>query len=572
MTKYIPVILALFIVCGSVVEPGLAAPPNAPPEAPGSALFDRRNRLELEETVRAMGGFTPVGNLAPERTPGETPDMSDVVAQRFEFVGNRVFASSVLRDVVSQYVGQRMTPEVLDDVTGAVTDYYVDRGYINAVVLPVLGKAGDAVELHVVESDLTMVQVSGNSWLNTAYITRRLGYRTGDRPVPLNVMDLENRLALLRRNPRIESITATVGPGPRRGESALYVKVREARPYQLSFTLNNYNPPGVGALRGETRLSHINLSGIGDSLAMSYALSEGANEYQLTYTLPVGWRGTTLGVDLEREESTLVVPPFDELDVKSKTVTAGLTVKHPFYRDASHRLLLGIRGDHAYGKTRLLGQPYSFSQNVDYGKSTVNTGRLLAEWTYSSSQRIAAAYTLLSTGAVERRLEPDERFVSWLGQIWFMERLESVGSVLVARADAQVSDNDLPPSEKFSIGGHASVRGYREHQMTTDCGVIASLEWRVALGHLRVPGVNMEPDDGGFQLAFFCDYGKGWMKKGADPTPDEIFSVGIGFLWAVTDRTDFRLYWGKDLRDPEDPPDYDFQDEGVHFEFRTLAF
>jgi hemolysin activation/secretion protein len=72
-------------------------------------------------------------------------------------------------------------------------------------------------------------------------------------------------------------------------------------------------------------------------------------------------------------------------------------------------------------------------------------------------------------------------------------------------------------------------------------------------------------------LAPFIDYGKAWNDRGLDPDPDHITSAGLGLKWAVTLpppvplRSEIEIYWGIPFRDI-DSPEYDLQDDGIHFQ------
>ncbi len=492
--------------------------------------------------------------------------------REFRFSGNTVFSQKVLAPVTAPWLGRQGTPDVLKKAADAVTRFYTDAGYPNAAVLASQEAETGVVRLAVSESNLTFIQVSGNVSLSPSYITRRLGYKAGERPAPLNVQELERRLALLRADPRVEDVEVKTGKGTREGESALFVKVREKRPYSLSFDLSNHKPPSVGSCLARVQGKHLSVLGMGDTLEARFGLSTGSKEYMASYTAPLGAGGATLGMDVAREETAIVQPPLDILDIQSKSTAAGMTARLPLSRSPVQEFSIGLRGGKTWGKTRLLGEPYSFAPNVDYGKSTINALGVLGEWSRRDAERVVSFQSSLMLGEVERRRRADERYLAFLPRFWWMERVESLGSVLIFRAGAQVCDNDLPPAEKFVIGGDSTVRGYRENQLTTDNGVTASVEWRWAVGRLRFPEMEGRQGPGLVQLAFFMDFGQGWNHSGADPVPESIYSAGTGVVWDITEGVGFRLYWGKGFRDVDEPPDYDIQDEGVSCQFRVEAF
>jgi hemolysin activation/secretion protein len=126
--------------------------------------------------------------------------------------------------------------------------------------------------------------------------------------------------------------------------------------------------------------------------------------------------------------------------------------------------------------------------------------------------------------------------------------------------------------EKFAIGGADTVRGYRENQITTDGGVVASLEWRVPVVQLRVPVISSRPTDGWLRVCPFVDVGSGWNVEETDPDPDTLFGTGLGLRWDLREGVYARIYWGYAWEEVEDPSDWDLQDDGIHFEIGARLF
>ena len=71
-------------------------------------------------------------------------------------------------------------------------------------------------------------------------------------------------------------------------------------------------------------------------------------------------------------------------------------------------------------------------------------------------------------------------------------------SHLILRASTQLASDALLAMEKFVVGGHATVRGYRENQFVRDNGFAASAELRfplfVDLGTSAEMWVRMQAD------------------------------------------------------------------------------
>ncbi len=106
----------------------------------------------------------------------------------------------------------------------------------------------------------------------------------------------------------------------------------------------------------------------------------------------------------------------------------------------------------------------------------------------------------------------------------------------------QISNENLLPSETFSIGGYNTVRGYNERQVNTDSGFIVNLE-------LRCPSqsfLSKKCINDSFRIIFFFDYGNGFIKN---PMPFEdknsyLIGFGPGLRYVINPYLTTRLDWG----------------------------
>ncbi|MEM7018837.1 MAG: ShlB/FhaC/HecB family hemolysin secretion/activation protein [Pseudomonadota bacterium] len=518
--------------------------------------------------------------------------MPSVQIQRFEFNGNQAIPTEVLRQQVSGYEGREISAEELQEVRNIITRHYVDQGYINSgAIIPDQEVVSGVVRLDIVEGRLTQVNYlkqEGNR-LRESYIKGRLQADTGGI---LNTKQLQERLQILQQNPLVRRFDAELGPGLRRGEASLNLQVDEARAWDLNFNVNNHRSPSVGAVRGELEFRHRNVAGWGDTVYARYGLAEGLDDYTLDYSVPITSRDTTIGIHLESSDSQVVSEPFNQLDVESEATTYSISIKHPFYKryteDFHYKVFdAGISLERRNSKTFLLGRGFSFPPLAEEqnGESDITAIRLTQNWLDRSRTRVVAAASTFGFGidALDSTInddinsqtgepmeEPDSKFVTWVGQFRWVQRLENFrNSQLWVRADAQWASEDLLPLEKFAIGGASTVRGYRENQLTRDMGVVLSVEVQIPVFELPIPGLSGE-GDGMISIAPFVDYGWGENKNLATPNPKSIYSVGLGLLWDIGDFAEFELYWGESLNDSgiPTPEDSDIQDDGLHFMLR----
>ena len=487
----------------------------------------------------------------------------------FRFVGNTVFTAEELASIAAPYRGRDIGSDDLETIRIALTRHYVERGFINSgAVLPDQEVSAGVVTFQIIEGRLTGIEVKGNRRLRESYIRERVALAAGP---PMNVYAIRDRLFLLQQDPRIQRLDAALLPGTRPGEATLRVDVDEAPSRRAYLTFNNHRPPSVGAERGEVELLDYNLLGFGDSLALRGGLTQGSKDVDLTYAIPLNARDTALQFRYAQTSSTVVEPPFDQIDVKNNSQTAGVGVWHYPHKTPQEEVGLGLTFEQRQNRSYLLGEPFAFSPGTPPdGRVRLSVLRFAQSWLKHDPESVFAARSTFSAGfdafnaTVNTGSEPDARFLAWLGQLQWVERLFARRDELVIRADAQLANDPLLSLEQFSVGGANSVRGYRENQLVRDNGLFTSIEYRLT--------VWSDPGRGHrVQLAGFYDSGRSWSRERPTPEPEVLASVGVGLRATYYPWLDFELYYGRRLKDIGNTGN-DLQDRGIHFQLRARVW
>lgn len=543
---------------------------------PGEALQQmqrpRIERLPLPEYLPPEAPQTPSLPAPPApRKKAQILGPSGVFVRKFRITGNTVFSARELGEITAPYENRAISSEELQEVRHKLTLHYVSKGFINSgVVIPDQAIKDGIIELQVIEGKLAEIEVSGNTWLRSGYVSKRLALGA-ERP--LNINALQERLLILRQDPLIERINAELGPGVAPGEGNLKVRVIEQRPYFLGLTFDNHRSPTIGAEQMGVTVGHRNLTGWGDSLWARYALTEGLDDVGASYSVPLGAYNTTVNLSYFRSSASIVEAPFDKLDINSLLETYSVTLSQPFHLNPYQTLVVALALERHHSETQMLGLPFSFSPGVQDGESNVTLLRLSHEWSTSSLTQVTSLRSIFSLGidALSATVHnnshlADGRYFAWVGQFQWARRLPYLDSQLHFRTDVQLASDSLLPLEKFSVGGSYSVRGYRESQLVRDNGWVSSLELRIPVFRLPLPGFTQRSDDGMVQLAPFVDFGWSWNANSSTPDPEIIYSAGLGVRWDPTRQMHGQLYWGKALREIGNPNN-DLQDQGIHFLF-----
>jgi len=519
--------------------------------------------------------------------PGADVGGPRVLVRRFEVEGSTVFGPEDFGPLLEPWTGREIGSLDLVAVRDAITRLYLEHGYLNSgAVLPDQDLEGGVVVIRVVEGRLADVEVSGAKHYRASVLRRRVALGAS---VPLDVAKLEESLQLLQQDPRIERVHARLRPGDQPGEAVLELRVEEARRFMLDLGADNWANPAFGGVQGDFQGRDDNLLGFGDALASRFRVADGIWRFDGGYEFPVSARGTLVRIGGEVSDSKIVEKPFSELDIETHYHSVGIGIGHPIYRTLQTQVTLGLAGDWRRARTRIcafediLGgcDPFAFpgsGANADDGVTTVSALRFTQELVRRDRDQVIAARSMLSIGlpilgASDHDIpasavglgglrNPDGQFVAWLAQLQWARRFEPWGVQAIFRLDGQLASDALPSLERFPLGGHLSVRGYRENQLVRDQGVVTSLE-------LRLPVQPWEGRIGLFQLAPFVDYGYATNRRNPTPDPRNLASVGIGLLWRLGP-VDASIYWGHQLSKVDTSGK--LQDDGVQFRVGVRVF
>jgi hemolysin activation/secretion protein len=354
-------------------------------------------------------------------------------------------------------------------------------------VLPEQGLENGIVLFRVFESVIGAVRVEGNRFFDEANVRRSLpSLHEGYSP---NIGAVSQDINLANENPA-RKVALELRSGSREDEIDAVVKVDDSKPWKAGITFDNTGDSRTGEFRIGALLQYANLFNRDHMLALQYITSptelDNVHIYGMSYRIPIyGVRGS---VDITAAYS----------DVNSGTLTLGggsvaqmtgagtrLGVRYnqslPELGIYEHKLSLGLDYRAYENQVDLLGSPVGNDVTV-HPVSLLYTGR--TTWKrVEGGFYLAAARNLpggwndsdgQSSFDAARSGAPENYFVYNAGA----NLLYSFEGDWMARAlvNAQYTVDPLVPGEQFGLGGEASVRGFREREVTEDRGYSASFE------------------------------------------------------------------------------------------------
>lgn len=505
----------------------------------------------------------------PTQMPTNNGDRSLQVSS-VTVLGSTVFSEADFAPIIGELVGTSASESQLTQVADRITELYLESGYITsrAVLVGASAATGD-IEFQVIEGEVDQITLRGNSRLNDSYLLGRL--RLGAQK-PLNTGDLEDQLRLLKLNPAIENIEATLKAGQGIGQSDLDVIVTESDTLSLNIGVDNYSPASVGSERLTADIVQENLTGSGDRLGIGYIRTTrgGAESLDVSYRRPVNAKDGTITLRGVLSRNEVVQEPFDVLDIRGESERYEISYRQPLIRNPREEFALGVGFTYQDGLTFLGDEPFGFNIGTADGKSTTSVIKFTQDYT---KRQPTGAWSLrsqfsLGTGLFDATENdepiPDGHFWSWLGQIQRV-RLINPNNLLVVQADIQLTPDTLLPSQQFVIGGGQSLRGYRQNARSADNGIRFSVEDRITLAR-------NEGGDAIFQLAPFFDMGTVWNNANNPNTlPNQRFlaGLGLGAWWQIEEGFTVRLDYGIPLVDLDDKGQ-NIQDDGLYFNVNYL--
>jgi hemolysin activation/secretion protein len=535
--------------------------------------------------------------LSESESRGTTLSAADeLFLKEVRIKGATVFDAQALRAATQPYENRMVSSADLQALRLTLTRMYIDRGYVSSgVLLPDQTIVDGVVEFQAVEGTLVDVQLVGEHKISERYVASRVARQVS---TPLKIDDMQRALRYLQEDPNVARLDAKLAAGAAPGASMLQLSIDDAPRFSIGLGVDNHRASSTGAERATLYLGARNLTGYGDELRGSVAISEGANESSVAFAMPVAGNGAAVQLYYSLSDADIIEDRFRALDITSETTTWGASLSLPLVEQLNDKFAFQLGAESRQSETRLLDVPFSFSPGAQDGKAETMVGILGFNWlkrgpSYVMGMQVAWRHgfdaldaTVFDDSTPEAKLfnttGADALFDLFQAQGTYLLRLNALPALarvsdraqVAFRFTAQVSEDPLLSLEKIAIGGVHSVRGYPENLLVRDNGMAASLELQ-----LPILGYRSQPHPLNLVFVPFFDYGRSWDEVDTDPGSDVIntdhasyiYSAGLGLLWNPLRGLEVQAYWGDDLGnnfDGDDPRQFreeDLQSDGFHF-------
>ncbi|WP_019505906.1 ShlB/FhaC/HecB family hemolysin secretion/activation protein [Pleurocapsa sp. PCC 7319] len=509
---------------------------------------------------------------------------ASATVKKIRVQGYTIFSEKEIEKIIKPYRGKNLDFNQLRNITEALTDLYVSKGYITSgAFIPEQEIVDGIIDIRVVEGKLEDVGIKGLKQLQENYVrsfissaqnslvsnTDSKSESNSDRSSPLNINNIEEELELLKRNSSIANIEAELVKGTQPNLSVLIVEIEETSPFEAKLSFDNYRSPSVGEFQGTLSTGYRNLIGISDRVFAQYNLTEGFDAYSIGYGIPIISNNGTFSFEYRYGDSKIIEDSFEEADIRAEADTVSLQYRQPIIYKSNREVAVGLAFERQNSETFVLdNEPFSFTDGPQQGKSVTSVLKLTGDWVERSSSSVFGVNSELNFGldafdATVNNNAPDGLFFSWLGQAQWTQALnQDKDLLLVTRLVTQLSPDSLLPLEQFTLGGVGTVRGYRQNQEVGDNAVVGTVEVYLPLIGDRIGSSKLN-------LVPFFDGGTVWDNNSDES--EALASLGIGLDWQFKEFLSLRADWGVPLINTSDRGN-SLQDNGFSFSLQVQPF
>jgi hypothetical protein len=220
----------------------------------------------------------------------------------------------------------------------------------------------------------------------------------------------------------------------------------------------------------------------------------------------------------------------------------GITTASLHFRSDEYRTLPLDRGTRSFFYRHL-----PLRENPPVAEGTARTWTLQLEHRLApGALRHAGLYHLLTFERAGGGAGGDFDYVRLFGDVRSVVRLSPATTLAVRAVLGHGADGDLPPQREFVAGGVDGLRAHPIASMRGDQMFLAQAEYSLELWPFRSPVVDL-----GLHLIAFVDAGRVWTARdNAYYLSRQQLAVDGGFGIA-TSGEHLRLYFARDLRDPD---------------------
>ncbi|UUD65967.1 ShlB/FhaC/HecB family hemolysin secretion/activation protein [Pseudomonas seleniipraecipitans] len=471
MRSYLP----LFFAAAPLLALAQTPPASLPSPLTQDLIRDRQERLLNEQQQRLQELQQLPGKRAEPTAPQGAEDERCFAIEQIEISGAASLSAADKAEILAPFADDCLGVSQLNGLLKALTDHYIDRGYVTTrAYLPQQDLSARTLKVVVVEGRL--------EGLDSSALASERELAMGFPGTVGDVLDLRELEQLVENLNRLPSRPAQLElvPGEQVGGSRVQLKGERSKPWHANINRHNDGQLSTGEQQWGLGLTWDSPLGLADQLSLRASRDAVSDSYRhshaqsLSYNIPYGWWR------------------FDYSYSQSYYRTLGDSNGFPYTTD-------GDSQQHALRAERVLhrdsvsktafntGVSHVRTNNFILGNRIEQSSNRLSEWQlgFNHGRRIGTAFVNADigwqrgVGALDaqnngdpRGDAPVARYNKYSLTLSYLQPFSLWGERFSfdSLATGQKSEDVLFSSQRISIGGLNSVRGFKDQTLSGDSG------------------------------------------------------------------------------------------------------
>ncbi|AZE97789.1 Channel-forming transporter/cytolysins activator of TpsB family [Pseudomonas orientalis] len=471
-TRLLGVCLLIFFTLNSAFA--------APTPGDQDLIRDRQNRL-LEEQQRRLEELKDLpGKAAKPEAPTAPADTRCFPIKDIELKGADSLPASERERLLKPYIGQCLGVSQLNDLLKAITDYYLGKGRVTSrAYLPQQDLSTGHLQVLVVEGKLEALRSAEGSTVTERELAMAFPGKVGEA---LNLREIEQLVDQLNRLPSKQA-QMELTPGKQVGGSDVVVKNTAQKPWRASLSRNNDGQKSTGEQQWGAGLEWDSPLGLGDQLILRGG-HDAISDHQKTskntmlyYNVPWGWWNFSYTYS-ESDYRTFGVTDDFKYKQDGDNQNHQLRAERVIHRDDVSKTSVNVGLAHLRTNNYILDVRTAPSSNrLSELQLGINHGRRIGTAFVNLDLGMQSGIGLLDAQSQEERdafgrRQPNSRYRKYTATVSYLQPFSLWGESFSfsSLATGQRSEDPLFSPQRMSLGGSASVRGFKDQLLTGDSG------------------------------------------------------------------------------------------------------
>ncbi|MBJ2321644.1 MULTISPECIES: ShlB/FhaC/HecB family hemolysin secretion/activation protein [unclassified Pseudomonas] len=459
---------------------GLNSASAAPTPGDQDLIRDRQNRL-LEEQQRRLQELQDLpGKADKPQAPATPADTRCFPIKTIELKGADSLPAPDRERLLKPYIGQCLGVSQLNDLLKTITDYYLGKGRVTSrAYLPQQDLSTGHLQVLVVEGKLEALRSAEGGTVTDRELAMAFPGKVGEA---LNLREIEQLVDQLNRLPSKQA-QMELTPGQQIGGSDVVVKNTAQKPWRASLSRNNDGQKSTGEQQWGAGLEWDSPLGLGDQLMLRGG-HDAISDHQKTskntmlyYNVPWGWWNFSYTYS-ESDYRTYGVTDGFKYKQDGDNQNHQLRAERVIHRDDVSKTSVNVGLAHLRTNNYILDVRTAPSSNrLSELQLGVNHGRRIGSAFVNLDLGMQSGIGLLDAQAQDERdpagrRQPNARYRKYTATVSYLQPFSLWGESFSfsSLATGQRSEDPLFSPQRMSLGGSASVRGFKDQLLTGDSG------------------------------------------------------------------------------------------------------